>query len=339
VSGRPTMRDVASTAGVSLKTVSRVVNAEPGVAQETAARVTAAIETLGFTRNELARSLRHGRAGALGLVIEDVANPFYSQLARTVEELAHAQGHLLLTGSCGEDPAREQELVLRFLRRAVDAVLMVPAGEDHTYLRGELTQPGHAPIVFLDRPPVGIDVDTVLGDSRGGARTAVEHLVAHGHRKIAVITDSDRVWTARERVAGAADALRDAGLDVDPELIVPGAHAAGDAEAAVRRVLALPAERRPTALFTANNRITVGAVRALRDLDPDDQPALVGFDDFELADMLATPVSVVRQAPAEMARLAAEAAYARLDGDEQAPRRMVVPCELVARGSGERAPR
>src|SRR4051794_1200858 len=298
------MRDVASTAGVSLKTVSRVVNEEPGVAQETARRVTAAIERLGFTRNELARSLRHGRAGAIGLVIEDVANPFYSSLARAVEDAAHARGHLLLTGSCGEDPARERDLVLRFLRRAVDAVLMVPAGEDHRYLRAELAGPDHAPIVFLDRPPVGIDVDTVLGDSRGGARTAIEHLAAQGHQRIAVITDDDRVWTARERVAGATEALRAAGVPIDADLILPGAHDADRAEGIVRDVLVLPVERRPTALFTPNTRIPVGAVRALRGLAGDDAPALVGFDDFELADMLATPVTVVRQSPAEMGRLA-----------------------------------
>ena len=106
--GRPTMRDVASTAGVSLKTVSRVVNREPGVHADTAARVEAAIASLGFARNDVARSLRHGRAGAIGLVIEDVANPFYSAIARAVEDAAHARGHIVITGSCEEDPEREQ---------------------------------------------------------------------------------------------------------------------------------------------------------------------------------------------------------------------------------------
>src|SRR5688500_4230879 len=132
------MRDVASTAGVSLKTVSRVVNGERGVRPDTAARVVAAIADLGFARNDIARSLRHGRAGAVGLVIEDVANPFYSAIARTVEDAAHGRGHLLITGSCEEDPERERQLVLRLLRRSVDALLVVPAGDDHRYLRPEL---------------------------------------------------------------------------------------------------------------------------------------------------------------------------------------------------------
>ena len=122
------MRDVASTAGVSLKTVSRVVNGEAGVKSDTAARVEAAIARLGFSRNDVARSLRHGRANALGLVIEDVANPFYSAIARTVEDAAHARSHILITGSCEEDAERERELVLRLLRRSVDALLMVLLG-------------------------------------------------------------------------------------------------------------------------------------------------------------------------------------------------------------------
>ena len=123
--GRPTMRDVASSAGVSLKTVSRVVNRENGVRPATAARVEAAIAQLGFARNDVARSLRHGRANALGLVIEDVANPFYSAIARMVEDVAHAHSHILITGSCEEDAERERELVLRLLRRSVDALLIV----------------------------------------------------------------------------------------------------------------------------------------------------------------------------------------------------------------------
>jgi LacI family transcriptional regulator len=162
------MRDVASSAGVSLKTVSRVVNRESGVQAGTAARVEAAIAELGFARNDIARSLRHGRAGAIGLVIEDVANPFYSAIARTVEDVAHARGHMLIIGSCEEDPERERQLVLRLLRRSVDALVIVPAGADHRYLLPEL-QAG-TPVVFVDRPPGGIEADTVMLDNRGGAR-------------------------------------------------------------------------------------------------------------------------------------------------------------------------
>jgi LacI family transcriptional regulator len=328
---RPTMRDVASTAGVSLKTVSRVVNREAGVRADTAARVEAAIARLGFARNDVARSLRHGRANALGLVIEDVANPFYSAIARRVEDVAHARNHIVITGSCEEDPEREREFVLRLLRRSVDALLMVPAGKDHRYLLPEIG--AGTPIVFLDRPPRGIEVDTVLLDNLGGARAATEHLLRQGHERIAFVGDPTSLYTAQERLAGYRQALDDAGRTPDDALISAGSHDAASAEKAVRDLLALPPERRPTALFTANNRNTVGALRALRD---ERRPvALVGFDDFELADMLPVPVTVVRHDPAEMGRIGADLAYARLDGEDGLPQKHTIPCEVVARGSGE----
>jgi LacI family transcriptional regulator len=329
------MRDVASTAGVSLKTVSRVVNREDGVRPATAARVEAAIAHLGFARNDVARSLRHGRANALGLVIEDVANPFYSAIARTVEDAAHARSHILITGSCEEDAERERELVLRLLRRSVDALLIVPAGDDHRYLLPEIG--AGTPIVFLDRPPRGVEADTVLLDNVGGARAAVEHLLRHGHERIAYVGDMPPLYTASERLIGYRAALRGAGLRPDEGLVSAGSHDAASAEQATRELLALPPERRPTALFTANNRNTIGALRALR--DGDGTVALVGFDDFELADMLPVPVTVVRHDPAEMGRMAAAMAYERLDGDDGLPRRRTIDCAVVARGSGElRAP-
>jgi LacI family transcriptional regulator len=325
------MRDVASTAGVSLKTVSRVVNREPGVHAATAARVEAAIADLGFARNDVARSLRHGRAGAIGLVIEDVANPFYSAIARTVEDAAHARGHIVITGSCEEDPEREHQLVHRLLRRSVDALLIVPASSDHRYLEPELA--AGTPLVFLDRPPGGIDADTVLLDNLGGARTAVEHLLAHGHERVAFVGDAPALHTARERLAGYRRALADAGVPERTELVRAGTHDATADEAAVRALLRLPLARRPTAIFCANNRNTIGALRALRDHA---RPiALIGFDDFELADMLATPVTVIRHVPEDMGRIAAELAYARLEGDGGPPQMRTIPCELVARGSGE----
>jgi LacI family transcriptional regulator len=331
---RPTMRDVASTAGVSLKTVSRVVNREPGVRADTAARVEAAIADLGFARNDVARSLRHGRTGAIGLVIEDVANPFYSAIARTVEDVAHARGHILITGSCEEDPDREQQLVLRLLRRSVDALLVVPAGSDHRYLQPELR--AGTPIVFLDRPPGAIAADTVLLDNLGGARAGVAHLIAHGHERIAFVGDPPSLHTAGERLAGDRRALAEGDVAERTELVRAGTHDAAGAEQAVRDLLRLPRARRPTALFCANNRNTVGALRAVRDYPT--ALALVGFDDFELADMLPTPVTVVRHAPEDMGRIAVNLAYARLDGDGGPPQRRTIPCELVARGSGEVAP-
>ncbi|HTE61365.1 MAG TPA: LacI family DNA-binding transcriptional regulator [Solirubrobacteraceae bacterium] len=325
------MRDVAETAGVSLKTVSRVINAEPGVAATTAERVTAAIGALGFQRNDLARSLRSGLSSStLGLVIEDVANPFYSGIAQAVETAARERGFLLITASAREDGERERELVTALVGRRVDALLIVPAAPDQGYvdaIRGRTT------FVYIDRPPGGFEADSVLFDDAGGARQAVEHLIAHGHRRIACIADPTEVYTARERLAGYEAALAAAGIAPDPALIRTGSRDAAHAQALVEELLDLPPDRRPTALFTANNRKTVGALHALAARD--ERLALIGFDDFELADLLG--ITVVRADARKLGAEAAALAFARLSGDERPPQRVTVPTELIMRGSGERS--
>jgi LacI family transcriptional regulator len=325
------MRDVAERAGVSLKTVSRVINAEAGVATATAERVGEAIAALGFQRNDLARSLRHGLSSStLGLVIEDVANPFYSTVAQAVETAARERGFLLITASAREDPERERELVSALVGRRVDALLIVPAGPDQRYAE---TMRGRTAFVYVDRPPGGLEADTVLLDDVGGARRAVEHLLARGHRRIACVGDRAEVYTARERVAGYEAALEAAGVALDPELIRPGNQEAEQAERVVGELLELPADRRPTAIFSANNRNTIGALHALAGRE--DDVALVGFDDFELADLLG--ITVVRADAAQLGAEAAKLAFARLDGDERPPQRVTIPTEIVQRGSGERA--
>jgi LacI family transcriptional regulator len=338
------MRDVAEKAGVSLKTVSRVINAEAGVAAATAERVGEAITALGFQRNDLARSLRHGLSSStLGLVIEDVANPFYSAVAQAVETAARERGFLLITASAREDAERERELVNALVGRRVDAMLIVPAGPDQRYVDAIR---GRTAFVYIDRPPGGFEADTVLLDDAGGAREAVEHLIAHGHRRIACVADRTEVYTARERVAGYEAALTAAGIALDPELIRPGSPDATHAEGIVSELLDLPPDRRPTALFTANNRNTIGALHALAGRADEiarradalsgraDEIALVGFDDFELADLLG--ITVMRVDAAQLGARAAALAFARLDGDERPPQRLTIPTQLVQRGSGER---
>jgi LacI family transcriptional regulator len=322
---RPTIRDVALQAGVSLKTVSRVINGEAAVAPATAARVSGAIAELGFERNDLARSLRHGASsGTIGLVIEDVGNPFYSVVAQAVEDAARERGLLLITASAREDPQREFELATALLRRRVDALLVVPTGADHRYLeRNGVT-------VFLDRPPVGIAADTVLADDLGGARRGAEHLLAGGHTRVAFLGDDLALYTARQRLEGYREALGAAGVAEDPDLVRTGSQDAAAAEREVGALLALGDP--PTAILAANNRNTVGAVRALARGHED--VALVGFDDFELADVLG--VTVMRSDPLEIGRRAARLAFDRLDGEDGPARQLVVPTELVVRGSGER---
>jgi LacI family transcriptional regulator len=198
---RPTLHDVARAAGVSPKTVSRVVNERAHVSGATTMRVRRAIDELGFRPNDIARSLRPGqRSNLLGLVIGDLANPFYAHVASGEEEVARARGYLTLISSTEEDPALERDLVNALCLRRVDGMLMVPAAEDHTYLLSEISA-GTA-FVFIDRPPSGLTADVVLIDNRAGAREAVRHLVAQGDRRMALIGDSPALFTAQERRLG-----------------------------------------------------------------------------------------------------------------------------------------
>ena len=323
------MVDVAREAGVSLKTVSRVINGESGVRPETIEKVLEASTALRYERNDLAASLRHGgRSFTLGLVIEDVANPFYSAIAQAVEESARQRSSLLITASAREDPARERELVTALLRRRVDALLVVPAGTDHRYIRdaGFDTK-----IVFLDRPPLKTRADTVLVENAAGAQRGVAHLVDQGHTRIAFVGDDLRLYTAHERLTGYRRALDEAGLALQEQLVSVGHSTSDAAGSATEQLLAIPRRERPTAIFTGNNRCTVGALHALNGRRQ--RLALVGFDDFELADLLG--VTVVRTDPYRIGELAAQLAFERIDGDERRARRLVVPAELVPRGSGE----
>ena len=254
------MNDVARLAGVSIKTVSRVVNDEPGVHPSTAERVLAAIDQLGFRRNLSARNLRRGSStGTIGLVLEDVGNPFYSGVTRAVEEIARLRGRQVISGSSDEDPSRERELALEFCSRRVDGLLIVPAGLQHSYLVPEMR--AGTPVVFLDRPAGDVVADTVLVDNIGGTVEAVTHLAAHGHRRIAFLGDAPDIFTANERLRGYREGCVRAGIGYHEELVAMGPHD----ESSVRTTLGrLHSMREPaTAIVAGNNRITVYILRAL----------------------------------------------------------------------------
>ncbi|KIF04994.1 LacI family transcriptional regulator, partial [Streptomyces sp. RSD-27] len=305
---RPTMKDVAARAGVGLKTVSRVVNGEPGVTPDTERRVREAIEALGFRRNDSARVLRKGRTATVGLVLEDLADPFYGPLSRAVEEVARTHGALLVNGSSAEDPDRERELALALCARRVDGLVVIPAGDDHRYLEPEI-RAGVA-TVFVDRPAGGIEADVVLSDSFGGARDGVAHLIAAGHRRIGFIGDHARIHTAAERLRGYREAMARAALPVSGAWVSLGSTAPERVASAARAMLAGPEP--VTAVFAGNNRVTVTVVRVLAALPG--PVALVGFDDFELADLLRPGITVVAQDPAALGRTATDRLFQRLAG-------------------------
>jgi LacI family transcriptional regulator len=329
---RPTMKDVAGHAGVALKTVSRVVNGEPGVRPQLAERVRSSIIELGYRRNDSARLLRKGQTASIGLVLEDIGDPFYATLSRAVEDVAHQNGALLLTGSSDEDPGRERELTLAFCARRVDGLIIIPASADHTYLLPELAAGVAA--VFVDRPPGMIQADTVLSDNERGAFAGVIHLLGQAHRRIGFIGDSPHIYTAVRRHQGYLAAMAAAGQPVDPSWVTMTRPDQESVRLALRRMLGGPAP--VTALFCGNNRATALALREVQTVGR--RLALVGFDDFELADLVMPGITVVAQNTAGLGRIAAGLLFQRLDGDRSPARRIELPTRLIARGSGEILP-
>ncbi|MCU4186717.1 LacI family transcriptional regulator [Acidiferrimicrobium sp. IK] len=331
---RPTIRDVAAAAGVSVKTVSRVVNHERDVAPATEARVQEAIARLGFRRDEAAANLRRldRSTRVVGLITEDLANPFYSQLAKAVEGVARSHGYLLTVASSDEDATTEREVLSALCERRVDGLIVVPTGTDHSFLTAELA--GGLAAVFVDRPALEGRVDSVLAANAQGATTATEHLLAGGHRRIAFIGDNPEIFTAAERHRGYAEAMMAAGAGIDSDLVRQGPHDVAAGAAAFRSLMALPDP--PTAVFAGNNRITLGVMRALAEQER--SVAVVGFDDFELADMLRPAVTVVAQDIDAMGRTAAELLFRRLGGDRRPAQTVLLGTRLIPRGSGEVPP-
>ncbi|GIH18643.1 LacI family DNA-binding transcriptional regulator [Rugosimonospora africana] len=326
---RPTMADVARVAGVSLKTVSRVVNHVPTVDPALVEKVLAAVSELGFRRNDMARNLRsRSTSGTVGLLIEDLANPFYSAIAAAAAECAIDHDAMLITASSEEDGERERRLLLSMCERRVDGLLVVPAAEDQGYLRTEIEI--GTPVVFLDRPPTNLRADTVLIDNEQGAREAIEYLVAKGHERIGVLSDWLRIYTMRQRLSAAEAALERAGVPYRPDLIRDGLHTIPDTEAAVERML--DSDQPPTALFALNNRLTLGALGVLNRRRSD--VALVGFDDFETAALMPHPLTIVSHDAGELGRVGAELLFRRIAGEQSRPQTVVVPTRLVERSAG-----
>ena len=330
------MREVAALAKVSIKTVSRVVNGESGVSPRLARQVEAATERLSYRHNLTASSLRRsdGRTATIGVVVEDVANPFSSALNRAIEDVAVQRGVLVLAGSSDEDADRERKLVSAFASRRVDGLIIQPSSDDHSYLMSE-RKAGTA-IVFVDRPPAFFDADSVVTDNAAGVRRGVRHLVTQGHRRIGYIGDLHTIATAAERHRGYVDELADQKIEYDERLVRLDMQGIERAEAAAIELLREP--NPPTALFTGQNLITIGAFRALRHLDLHRRVALIGFDDILLADLLEPGITVIAQDPAAIGRTAAQVLFRRLDGDRSPSEHHIVLTRMITRGSGEILP-
>jgi LacI family transcriptional regulator len=319
-SSRPTLAQVAELAGVSLKTASRAMNGEYGVAPATAEKVIAAARSLGFRPNLLARSLASGRqSAAVGLVIPNVADHFFAELVGGVERGLASRDLQLVIASHHDDPVAQRKIVRALVERRVDALLLVPAPGEASYLQVDIDH-GFV-VVSLDRPITGVDVDTVIVDNRSAAAGAVRELIAAGHRRIAFLADNSQLWTMQERLIGYRLALAEADIAEAPALVHPDCADREASERAIAELFAL--DDPPTAVFAAHNATGREVLRAARAAMV--EIPLVVFDEVSDPDLLIAPPQVLRSDPQRLGMTAATMVLERLDGLTTAPRVVVKP--------------
>ena len=328
-----TIRDVARLSGVSPMTVSRVINDSVRVSPETRRRVEEAIAELGYVPSRLARGLSRQRTGTLAVIVPDVANPFFTAIVRAAEEVARRADYHVILGDTRADLSVEREVVEELIAHRVEGTVIAPVSDRSLAHLRRLAEFG-VPFVLVDRTVPGVEADVVLGDSAGGARRLVEHLLSLGHRRIGFIVEPDEVSTARERRAGYEAALGAAGIPLDPSLVVVATADPGGGSTGMTRLLEL--EQRPSAVFTVNNLVALGAIEAVRaaGLDVPREVALVCFDDIEYASRL-YPFLTAMEQPAQMfGTLGTQLLLDRIEG--RGPERrheVVLPGEFIIRKS------
>jgi LacI family transcriptional regulator len=328
-----TIKDVASRSGVSSMTVSRVINGSERVSPETRRRVEQAIAELGYVPSLLARGLIRQKTATLALIVPDVANPFFTLIVRGAEDVARRAGYRMLLCDTRSDLTIEGEVIEEMIAHRVEGIAIAPVSDRSRSHLQRLPKFG-VQFVLIDRTVRGIDSDVVLGDNAGGARRLVEHLIGLGHTRIGFIVESDEVSTARDRHRGYVEALEGAGLPVDPDLIVRSTVDPQGGRDGMRRLLDLSDP--PTAVFTVNNLVALGAIEAVRTagLDVPDDIALVCFDDIEYASRLYPFLTVMAQPAETLGSLGTQLLLDRIAGRApEQPRVVVLPAQFTVRRS------
>ena len=326
-----TVKDVADLAGVSTATVSRVLNNHPQVADETRSKVLWAMEQLSYQPSRVARRLRMEASQILGLVISDIANPFFPSVVRGIEDVAYANGYSLFLCNSDEDPAKE-ELYIQVLRaEKVAGVIVSPTDEESTTCQTFIES--GIPMAAMDRRLRHLEVDTVIVDNVQGAYEAVSHLVRLGHRRIGLISGPVHITTGRERQEGYKQALTEHGIESDQDLIKIGDFKQDSGYQRACELLEM--DDRPTAVFTANNLMTLGALNAIHEkgLSIPQDVAIVGFDDMPWAPSLNPPLTAVAQPTYELGRVAAEMLLARIADRDHPIREIKLETALIVRES------
>src|SRR6266849_4924105 len=334
-----TVHDVARRAGVSISTVSHVVNDTRFVSDQLRERVLAAMRELDYTPNAAARQLTLKRSHTIGLIVSDIRNPFFASVARGVEDVAQEKGYTLVLCNSDENAERETACLNALETRAVDGVLLASAGVADDHL-ARLVQAGY-PIVLVDRDLPELGAPAVLLDNEGAAYSAVWHLITRRHRRIAMLSGRAAISTTTERVAGYRRALREAEIEMDDRVVASGASTSEGGVIAANAVLDLDVP--PSAIFSGNNLMSIGALQAIvnRGLLVPDDVALVGFDDFPFpwSDAFRPHLTTVAQPTYELGRRAAEILVQRLKGSKSmSAERVVLDGQLVVRESSGALP-
>jgi LacI family transcriptional regulator len=326
------IRDVAKRAGVSAITVSRAMNNSGAVNPATRERISKAIEELHYVPNTLARSFRSKQTCLIALVLSDITNPFWTTVARGIEDIAEKNGFHVILCNSDENPEKEANYINVLLQRRVDGIIIAPTITDKNRF---LMLKRHAlPCVLLDRRVDGFKCDTIVSDGREGARKMTEHLLRLGYRRIAVVAGPPTISTAQDRVEGYCQAFKENRVPIDESLIVRDTYRENSGYESVKKLL--KQEQRPEAIFAGNNFIAVGALHAIRELGlriPEDV-ALAGFDDIPQGSLISPALTVVSQPAYEMGVSAAESLLSRLSGKYRGkPREIVFNTSIIIRES------
>ncbi len=326
-----TIADVARACGVGTMTVSRVINGKKHVSEAMVRRVEEAIARLNYQPNEAARTLKGRTSRTLGLIVPSLSDPFFSQCAHAVQQVAAEQGYMTMLFACEASHSVEAEELSQMRSRNIAGILIVPSSESSMEQLKELRRSG-MPVVMMDRTIAGIDAGEVMVENLEGAFRATNHLIDHGHRRILCVGYDREYNSIGQRMDGYRKAMQTAGLQPQYLLVKRGV------PVGPRVVAALRAVKPPTAIFSLNNVTSVAVLSALKreKIRIPEQVAMVGFDDFELASLLAVPLTAVRQPAAELGRQATRMLIDSLrsgSGNQQMSARIVLPTELILRQS------
>jgi LacI family transcriptional regulator len=328
----PTMADVAARAGVSVATVSRALSGDPKrVSAPVLQRIVDAAEELDYIPNNLARNMRSGSSRILGLVISDIGNPFFTAVARGVEDVAQRHGYSLVLSNTDESPDREAASLGVMAAERAAGLIIATTNENGTALR-RFADMGMA-IVAIDRHIVDLPTDSVVVDNESASNEAVTHLVRLGHRRIAIIGGPSDADTARERMRGYERALQDARIGLDPAITRHGDFRETAGLTMTRELLDLADP--PSAIFAVNNLTTIGVLGALRErgVEVPADISVVGFDDIPTAELLDPPLTVVQQPTYRVGVRAADLLIRRLREPDAAVKEVVLSARLIVRGS------